>query len=264
MRFRGAWESRIGKNSWRKAVHWLVTHAHEKTGLQSVCNSEVLKSSMFKRSRRLDTVKRGLERYFGMVMSALIKRWSLYGHGSTSTVWTRDSWLQIKTSSRDPDLKVDEWTNWWRLKLSKNSTSLALAGSESGPSRLQLKSPVIKMGSDEDKRTRWSCTSKQLKSAETWLLAWRGGLYTAHSTNLRPTLLVTDIHKVSSLHELHVHTDWSLLTLKSALLRTASPPYPRPSDRSALYKLYPGKCTYLERVSGFNQVSERTQMSQFK
>ena len=166
-----------------------------------------------------------------------MSRWSLYEHGRMSTVCTSASRLHIKTSSRDPDLKVDDWTNWCKLKLFKNSTSFALAGSESGPSMLQLKSPVNSMGSDEDKRTRWSCTSKQLKSAETWLVAWRGGLYTAHNTNFRPTLLVTDIHKISSLHELPVHTDWSLLTLKSALLSTASPPYPRPSGRSALLKL---------------------------
>ena len=66
------------------------------------------------------------------------------------------AWLEIKTSSKDPDLKVDERTNWNKLKESKNSSSFIFAKSESGPTRLQLKSPEMKIGSDEVKRTRWS------------------------------------------------------------------------------------------------------------
>ena len=62
--------------------------------------------------------------------------------------------LEIKTSSNDPDLKVDERTNWCKLKLSKNSCSFPLARSESAPSILQFKSPAIRMGSDVIKRIR--------------------------------------------------------------------------------------------------------------
>ena len=125
----------------------------------------------------------------------------------------------------------------YKLKLSKNSCSFPLARSKSAPSILQFKSPAMRMGLDVTKRIRWYWKSKQLKSTDKWFAAWRGSLKTAHRTNLRPRFHVKDIYSVPNPHMLQVHTDWSLLTLKSALLRTATFSYPLPSSWSALVYL---------------------------
>ena len=185
-------------------------------------------------------------------------------HGKTQTSRTKTVESDIKTSKSEPDLKVGSSTNWWRLKECMKSISLTLPTFESGPSKLQFKSPAMRMGSADIKSTRCSWDSRQSKSADRWVMVGRGGLYAVHKVNLRPRLSDTESHRVSSLHVLQLHTDWSLFTFSPSLHSTATPPYPLPSERSARDRTYPGKLTYREEVSGFSQVSVKMQTSQLK